>query len=171
VVLYAPPAIPQFAAGYPYLPSDFNNLVQAPLAFLTTGIFFRAEQHTAQPITATTFTVVAYDTITEDPYSGWNATFSRWLAPYTGWYQITVDDNITSTPDILAGVFITGTTRYDLAQQQPGLGAGGVSASVILPLVGGTDYVQSRVWVNPGATLDTNTPGRYSSMEISYVSQ
>jgi hypothetical protein len=168
--LYAPPPAPAFPAGAGELPAGMNSLVQAPLGFCTQGIFFRAEQHTAQTVSATTFTIVTYDTIPEDPYSGWNATSHRWLAPYTGWYEITLGNNVTAAVDIAACVLVTGTTRTFLAQQQAGFGAGGANGSIILPLIGTEDYVQGQIWTNPGATLDTNT-GRYSSLEIAFVSQ
>ncbi len=118
-----------------------------------------------------TFTTVTFDTVTEDPYSGWNASTHEWMAPYTGWYEVIVGDNVTTAVDVQANVRVSGVTQYAVAQQQGALNANGVGGPIIVMLVGGEDTVASRIWVSPGATLDTATAGRYTSMEISFVSQ
>jgi hypothetical protein len=169
----APAPVPVFEAGYGPVPADFNTRIQASLGFATAGIFFRAEQHAAQAIPATTFTTITYDTTPEDPYSGWNATSHEWVAPWTGLYEITITTNIvTGAPVPECVLLVTGVTRYEISQG-PGnsLGASGCCGTLIVPLVGGTDYVQGQCWMSAAATLDTATPGRYSSMEITLVSQ
>ena len=43
---------------------------------------------------------------------------------------------------------------------------GGAGCSVIVPMIGGTDYVQCEAWSSTSATTDVATPGLYSFCEI-----
>jgi hypothetical protein len=167
----SPPAVPQFATGYGYLPSDFDNLIQVPLTFLTTGIIFRAEQHAGQALTGGSNTVIQYNTILEDPYAGWSATAYTYTVPYTGWYEITVTGTMTVTGTPIEVLIKTPESTisggaHPVLASYPGM----ASCSQTLPLTGGEDTVQGVTLVS--TSTNTNTVnGRYSTIEISFVSQ
>jgi hypothetical protein len=172
MTLYAPPAVPVFATGYDYQPAGLDALIQAPLGFQSQGIVFRAEQHTGQPFAGGgTWTTVGYDTVLEDPYSGWDGT-SKWTAPYTGWYEITVTNVITTLNAVIeAAVLQSGATRYELSCEAVAFALpGGTCGAVTLPMTGGADYVQGQIFSTAAGTFNT-VDGRYSSIEITFVSQ
>lgn len=165
------PAIPVFPAGYGPLPSDFDTWVQDSLGFCTTGIVFRAEMHGSQSLPGGSNTPVQYDTIAEDPYSGWNASTFRWTAPWTGWYEVTVTATITAQTNVMAA--LVGTPQSLLKGSLIGVQAilfGGVTASQMVPLVGGSDYVYGSTFVQTTATTNT-VNGRYSTIEIGWAGQ
>lgn len=169
-----PPDIPVFPAGYAPLGTDMDNWVQTPFTFLTTGIMFRAERAASQSISATTFTVVQYDTVLEDPYGGWNSGSHEWVAPADGWYEITVTSMVSAVNGVLIGaIAITGTNPTYESTEIPIFTSafGGGSAQALVYLVGGVDNVQGSVWCSVAATTPTTNEGRFPSMQISYVSQ
>lgn len=172
MALYPPPAVPQFPAGYAPQPSDMNGWVQSTFGFLTNNIIFRAEQHTAQALTAATTEVVQYNTILEDPFTGWVGSPSYyWLAPYSGWYEITATTEVsTSSVSVGAMIEITGNITYEVALLPTPAFPGGCSGSYTVYLAGGSDYVQGIAYSSGTATLNS-TAGRYSALEISFVSE
>lgn len=177
MTLYPPPLVPVFPAGYGPTPTDMNNWIQSTLGFQTTGIVFRAEQHTAQTTGTATFTVVNYDTIVEDPYGGWSASSTgnqpahSWLAPYTGYYEVTITGCIATISTILeSAVLQDGSVLWELDESPVGTFFGGGCGHVVMSLDGGVDYIQGQIWTNTSTTMQS-TLGRYSSIEISYVSQ
>jgi hypothetical protein len=174
MTVYSSPAtIPAFPAGYAPGPSDFDGWVQDNLGFLTGQVVFRAERHAAQSIAATTWTVIQYDTIQEDPYAGWDGTtgFMYWTAPFTGWYEINVTAQVsTSSISIAGGVFVTAALRYQTATLPTPAFPGGVTASFTVNMAGGSDYVQGQLYTSGASTLNA-TAGRYSAMEIIFLSQ
>jgi hypothetical protein len=169
----SPPVVPVFAAGYPYLPSDFDNLIQAPLIFQTTGCIFRASRTSTQSFSSGN-NIVEYNTILEDPYSGWNATDYYWLAPFTGWYSITVVSSAISgtgiewmTANIITPEFyFTGCQSPGVNDDYPVI----ASATAILPLIGGTDWIKGGIYVSASTSAPT-TDDRQNTMEITFVSQ
>jgi hypothetical protein len=170
------PAIPAFPAGYGPAPGDFDTWVQAPLTWLTYGTVFRAELENGQPVTAGTYTVIQWDTILEDPYAGWNGSSFSWLAPLTGWYEITVTVQYSVTSaQVAAAVRLSGvySATYQLSEYTAGGAAGmwgGTSGAIVLPMVAGTDFIQGIAWAGNSTTLRSSN-GSYSSIEITYVSQ
>jgi hypothetical protein len=168
-----PAEIPVFPAGYAPSATDFDGWVQAPFAFLTSLIVFRAEQHTAQAISANTHTTITYDTVLEDPYAGWSATNHRWTAPFTGWYSITVTAE-TATPsgtmDLAAAISISGIVRYQLSSTVVSTHAAGDCVAFTAAMVGGSDYAAGEVWASLATTLNS-TAGKYSALEIIFVSE
>jgi hypothetical protein len=170
-VTYPPPPVPDFPAGYGPYATDFDSWVQAPFGFLTNNVVFRAERHASQTLTASTNVTIEYDTILEDPFGGWNATSYWWLAPYTGWYLVT----LTATCSVVSGIIeaLIGTPetlqRGSLTSMNSSV-FGGASASQVVPLTGGYDYVYGCTNVNASTTTNT-VDGRYSTMEITYVSE
>jgi hypothetical protein len=169
---YSPPAVPQFPAGFGPLPANFDAWVQAPFGFLTDLVVFRAERHASQSISATTYTPIQYDTILEDPFAGWAATVANaWTAPFTGWYEICVTAQVSTSSVVMsAGAQITGSVVYRLDQLSTPTMPGGVTTSYTSAMVGGSDYVQGIAWTSIAAALSA-TAGRYSSVEITFLSE
>jgi len=178
VTLYAPPAIPAFPAGFGALPATMDSLIQAPLGFLATSIVFRAHQATTQSLTSGTFVTIKYDTIDEDPYGGWSATATgsqsahSWLAPYTGWYVLEMTYNYTPTSPATwsgAGFLQDATALYQFGAQ---LSYGGDGGAYILPLIGGTDYIEFQAQINlAGLSTAVGSAGVQPSAEVSFISQ
>jgi hypothetical protein len=168
---YSPPAVPQFPAGFAPLPANFNAWVQAPFGFLTDLVVFRAERHASQAISATTYTPIQFDTIQEDPFTGWSAGSFAWTAPFTGWYEICVTAQVSTSSVVMsAGAEISGSVNYRLDQLSTPTMPGGVTISYTSAMVGGSDYVQGIVWTSIAAVLNT-TAGRYSAMEVTFLSE
>jgi hypothetical protein len=167
---YSPPLIPAFPAGYGPLPADMDNWVQSTLGFCTNLVAFRAERHATQALSAG-YNTIEFDTILEDPWGGWYPAGYWWLAPFTGWYEITVTGVVsTSSIDIAPSVLTDGTYRYQTAMVATPAFPGGTSAHYTLALTGGNDYVQANAWVSATSSL-SSTAGLYSSMEILYISE
>jgi hypothetical protein len=167
---YAPPTIPAFPAGYGPLPADMDGWIQSTLGFCTNLVVFRAERHAAEACTAG-FNTIEFDTVLEDPFSGWSTSTYSWLAPYTGWYEITVTAIVsTSSIDVGPSVLVDGTYRYQTAMVGTPAFPGGASAHYTVALTGSNDYVQGSTYTSATASLSA-TAGLYSSMEIVYISE
>jgi hypothetical protein len=165
---YPPPGVPVFPAGFGPSPTDFDNWVQATLGFCTNNVLFRAEQHTAQAISGTTFTPVAYDTILEDPTSSWNSGTNRWVVPYTGWYNVTVTNIVPATGvGLVAAVGVTGNSTQVACTSVSTNNTGGTSGALTTSRVASLDYIQGIVWASGAVTLNS-TAGLYSTIEITY---
>lgn len=180
----SPPQIPVFAAGYPYLPSGMDSLITAPLSFQAAGVLFRAEQQTQQDFfTLNTQYVIKYGTVLEDPYSSYDAANFRWLAPFTGIYEISVfcsvatiscslQASVAINGSIDGNFAITGATFYTTTSAQlSSLTLGGGTGFARVPLVGGVDWIQGAAQSNTSATVTDVTAGRRPGMEIAYISQ
>ena len=176
---YPPPPLPAFLAGYTPQQADFGNWVQNSFGYITGQIMFRAQQAVAQSISATTFTAVTFDTVLEDNFSGWTTvpvtypSFTQpaysWLAPYTGWFRVTFRFTCTSSVKWLdAAVSVSGASPGEEAGGvlTPLAQPGGAGCSVIVPLIGGTDYIQCLAWSSTSATTIVANPGVYSYAEI-----
>jgi hypothetical protein len=168
---YPPPPVPLFPAGYGPYPADFDGWVQSPFGFLTQDVVFRAERHASQTLTSSANTTIDYDTVLEDPFSGWSGSSFRWTAPFTGWYLVTVTATCSTATGVIAA--LTGTTetlqRGNLQSMNSSL-FGGATAAQIVPLAGGSDYVYGSTFVNVSTTTNT-VNGRYSTIEITFVSE
>lgn len=170
-------SIPVFPAGYAPQQSDFTTWIQDTLGFLTDGVVFRGRQTSTQSLTSGVNTVLALQAIDEDPYSGWHPIGSgdvpqyAWLAPYTGLYRISVTCGFAAADNwCMPGFVITGTqviigelgSNIDLP--------GGGSASAMIPMTGGSDWVQATMFT--AVTQNTViTAGSEPSVEITLVSQ
>lgn len=184
MTLQSPPPVPVFPAGYGPVTGDFTGWVQNPFSFLTGGVVFRGHQQVSggQALTGGSYTIISYDTIDEDPYSGWSAAgtgsqpANSWLAPYTGSYEITVWTSIMPQAVwVGSGVLVSGGVVAGVLTGQAVFGStAGVSgscATFTAQLTGGADYIQGACTVAANATTGTTAPGRYPSMEITYVSE
>jgi hypothetical protein len=175
-VSYPPPSVPVFAAGSAPTPVVMEALIQAPLGFLTGGITFRAHQATSQSLTAAGYTLLHYDTVDEDPYGGWSSVATSaqpawsWLAPYTGWYDLTFGFSFTPvTASTWAGVqvLVSGNAATALGE---GTSYGGASGSYVIGMAGGVDYVQFEAYVAAsGLSTSVASAGVWSTAEITYT--
>lgn len=165
------PTEPVFPAGYPPVTSDFTGWVTDSLGFCTTGVVFRAEQTTAQSFSASTETVVTFNSVLEDPYGGWLAGSNAWLAPVSGWFAITSTIVIASNSGTLTNtIFLDGTTEYAAsAVQTPSTVPGGSCATFWLPMIAGTDFVQILLFMTSAGNTDAGQ-GQRSTLEIEFVS-
>jgi hypothetical protein len=170
-------AIPAIPAGCQPAAADFDAWVQAPLTFLTTRVVFRAEYHGTKSIPALTATLIPFDTILEDPYSGWNATTFAWTCPSgcSGWYEVTLTvftTNPGATTDQLCPLVYASGTEYMQTAAVWGVDGHdtGSSGSVILPLEGTFDYVQGYAF-STVAVSTTATAGQYCTIEIAWISE
>jgi hypothetical protein len=178
VATFPDAVIPFFPAGYQPQQSDFTTWWYDNAAFLQNRVVFRARQAT----TATTLpasgaaTVIGYDAIDEDPYSGWTGTPTfAWMPPagYSGWYQVTttlftaiVGAAVDLRPSVL------GSYAYTLATVQGATTHGnGAEGTFTVYLIGGQDTVQGGgAQLNAGASLLTSlTAGQQSSLEITWL--
>ena len=171
---YAPPVIPVFPAGYSPQQSDFTAWIQESTGYLTAGIVFRAEQTVAQSLTAATYANMAFGQVSEDPFSGWSATATAnqpansWLAPYTGWFRVTFRYTVGATSAWLdAALSLTG--GFPLTENEsvlvPAAYPGGAGLSLVVAMIGGTDYLQFQARSSSSATTSTAV-GLRASVEI-----
>lgn len=165
------PSPPVFPAGYGPVTSDFTGWVTNSLGFCTRGVMLRAEQQTTQAIAANTQTIVSFDTVLEDPYGGWNAGSNSWLAPVSGWFEVTCTLVTASASGTLTNtVFVDSATQYAAsAVSVPSTNPGGACSSFWVPLIAGTDFVQIRLNMTAATTTDSGN-GQRSTLEISFVS-
>jgi hypothetical protein len=154
-----------------------------PAAFFQNRVVFRAVQQT----TATTLpssgaiTTIAYDDILEDPYSGWNATTHEWLAPVSGWYQVTTTVYVAApgSLEIALYSYIGGSVSSNAysgipltSTCMPSSTPGAAEGIFWVYLIGGTDSVWGAAAIkNASASHATDlTAGQQSSMEIIWKS-
>lgn len=173
MTLPAPPAIPSFATGFTdTTPAYFDGLVQAPLSFLAGQVVFRAHQTSGQALT-TSFEFITYDTVDEDPYSGWSGSAFAWTPPYTGWYSVTTTCSVsTASVSLRVAVGQTGTLLYEgTGALLAGAVLGEGSAAAVVLLAGGTDFITGQALASGACSTDTSSPGRFPSLEITYYAQ
>ena len=170
MTLYSPPSIPVFPAGFSPQAPDMDNWIQDSFGFLTAQVVFRAEQHTTQTLNG--FTPISYDTILEDPWSGWNASSFVWLAPFSGWYEVTLGHSIATATVITEAVPEISGITYEMSEVTcTSSTEGGTSSSLLASMVGGIDYVQGVAWTSASVSIDVSAPGRYPWLECTFISQ
>jgi hypothetical protein len=165
--LTATPLLPDYPAGSSPQQGDMNTLVTAPLSFVQQRTVFRATQLNTQTVIASgspgTVCVVAFDTILEDPYQGWNTSTSQWTVPFTGWYQVTTTTSV--------GTCALNTILYKTAfggAVMPTTGGGILTSMVWEFRVGGAGVIQSGAQVFSTSNVSTsNSPG--STLEIIWL--
>jgi hypothetical protein len=171
-VAYPPPSLPVFAAGYPVLPSTFDNWIQDTLGFFAQTPVFRCEQINSQTLNNGTPTSIHFDTIYEDPTSSWNYGSYYWTAPWTGWYEVTFTFGYTLGTFTFANAYISVTGGNPTIQLGGCPSRTGTSAAYIVQMIGGVDTITFQAIVSTsglstvsGASLGTNP-----SAEITWVS-
>jgi hypothetical protein len=170
----AAPVLPVFPAGWSPSQQDFTTWIRRSFRALTGRVVFRAQQTGSQSLTGGVFTPVAFGGVLEDPYGGWSATATAaqaaysWLAPWTGYYQVTFGwSSAAGAGWADTAVAVTGGTPQVVsgAGAPASLGGGG-SGQVIVPMIGGADYLQFLAQPASTVTNDTSTAGRYPWVEI-----
>jgi hypothetical protein len=161
---YAPPIIPAFTAGYTPLPADFTQWVRRSLGYCTNKIAFRAQATVGQSLSAATWAALVFGSVLEDPFGGWSATATgsqaaaSWLAPYTGWFRVTWRYCVSAVSAFLdAGIGVSGVNPTYEAEgcTVPASLPGGAGGSVVVPMIGGADYVQALARSSVNATTAT----------------
>jgi hypothetical protein len=181
LLLPPPPGGPQFEAGSkPHgnlATQDLDILIQQPLAFLTAGIFARVHQATAQTLTDAADNVIHYDTVDEDPYSGWSGSPNwRWAVPAgcSGWYHVRVGCSLATVPantELRPEVTVNGINQFSLQDPVSPSAPMLVTGSAYVYLFGGVDYVQGTVHLTAGSNEPTSvTAGLQPMLELSWVS-
>lgn len=175
------PAPPQIPAGYAPFQADMNAWITAPFTFLATKAMFRGQLQGSQALTANANTLAKLDTVSEDPYGGWSATATgsqaawSWLCPpgCSGWYEITLTAMTASqgvATSAVGGVLYVDGAEYQRASMSPGVNGNtsGSAGPVLVPLLGGVDYVQFYIYSLEGVNTPA-TAGRYPSMEVAWI--
>lgn len=173
------PQIPIFPAGYKPANTDFDQWVQAPNTFLTSGkTLFRAELTTPLIMTGSVSEVIPFDSILEDPYAGWQSGPSQWLCPagYPGMYAVSVTVSCAPSPSqpvITAQVGLDGSasvSTVDRAWVPPGGVPGIASGSSQVRLYGGLDSVQGLALCAGSSGTTVSTAGQRCRMSIAWIS-
>ncbi len=179
------PSVPDFLAGSGPQQSDMQSLWVNPAAFFQQRVIFRASQTAGVTNLpgAGTYTTIAYDTILEDPYSGWSSGAHNWTAPagYSGWYQATCTVFVQAPGASGVGLKIqylvasagTGTlTCTILPSAAPGAG----EATWYFYLFGGQDAVSVQAGVQNasgilgGVNTSDSPAGQVSTFELCWIS-
>lgn len=172
------PVIPYFPAGFRPLNSDFDNWIQAPLAFLTSKVVFRAELSSALSLTSGANTLITFNSVLEDPFSGWNSSAHQWLCPagYSGLYSVTLTISCAanaSGPVIQAIIGVNSAAQlYSVDKTQvptatvPGLASG----SQPVQLFGGSDSVQGYAHASLATGAVVTTAGQRCQLTIEWTS-
>jgi hypothetical protein len=174
-----PLTIPVFDAGYPPQPADFNNWIQVPFTFLTQKTVFRASlNNNAINLPTGQNTLIPFDTILEDPWSGWDVATSSWTCPAgkSGTYLVSVTgaaqgvSDPTATLQPLAG--LNGTPIWTVNNTwAPSNQIAVASGSMPVQLYAGQDQVSG--WLFWNASKDGQVSclgGRRCTIEITWQS-
>lgn len=169
---------PEFIAGYAPLPSDFDSMIQAPFAFLTSKVVFRAELSNALTWTNGSNVTVPYNVIDEDPFSGWSASSHTWTCPagMSGTYALSVTLSCAASADLTtslrAGVNLNGgAVRIVSAAQTSGTFASLASGTASMQLFGGQDQVSVYgLYTSSGNGSAVTTAGQRCTFEVNWIS-
>jgi hypothetical protein len=173
--------VPVFPAGYAPDDTDFDTWIQSNFSFLTEGVVFRARRVAAQALAGPPGgnTLIEFDTIDEDPYSGWSATATSvqpawsWLAPVTGLYQVTFTFAVTAAVNNTeAEVWVSGNrVRVSTAVCGTTGGGAGTGGMATVPMAAGQDYVQATADLSTTGESTLTGAGSQPSIEIALASQ
>jgi hypothetical protein len=175
--------VPVFAAGYDPQQADFTTWWQQPALFFQYGIVARVSQtlSTTTLPSSGNVTTIGFDTVLEDPYSGFNSTTAAWTPPmgYSGWYQVTLTV-FTSAPVanlVTLQPQLGGASTYARLQAIEGSSStsrpAGCSAAFGVYLFGGASSVNGQCrLLNASVNSTTGTvAGVNSTMEITWLTQ
>ena len=170
------PVAPSFIAGSGPTATPFNGQVQAPFTFLTSKVMFRAQRNAAQALTSGVNNLIAFDTILEDPYGGWNSGTSTWTCPAgcSGWYELSMSAWMNSagnnTTVIAAVAALNGVIQQDMTSEWAVNGhAGGTSGMLAVSLYGGQDTVGGYIFTTAAVSTPTAT-GQAPTFELCWIS-
>ena len=165
--------VPSFPAGYGPVPTDFDSWVQAPLAALTSRVVFRAAKTNSQTLAAGNNTI-QFNSIIEDPFSGWNATTYTWTPPaaWSGTYIVRAGIVTGGTAGGRIGVLIglNGSALYtlDTTWTSPSI-ANAACGEAPVQLVGGQDQVSILGYSTVGVNVGTPA-GEQCTVEVTWYS-
>lgn len=170
------PPVPQIPAGYGPVQADFTLWVTTPMTYLAQPAVFRAHRAAAQAITSGAYNILAFDTVDEDPYGGWNSSTHLWTCPTgcAGWYEASLNGFTASqgsgsgNQNVVALALNGSIWSVGPNDWAPSSAPGGTSGSVQVPLVPG-DTVQVWVFVQVSVSTPT-TAGELPSIELAWVS-
>jgi hypothetical protein len=179
VVTGVQPQIPAFLAGDQPAPADFNNWIQTPFAWVTSKVVFRAELSAATTWTQGVNTLIPYNSVLEDPFSGWNSGTFSWTPPMqaTGTYEASITASAAAAVDgttaLRTVLYLNGSPLYNMStaqasQSQPCLTGG----SAPLQLYGGQDSISAYAFWNTtgGNGSAITTAGQRCTIEITWLS-
>lgn len=173
------PQIPLFIAGAQPAPSDFNSWIQAPFAWLTSKVVFRAELSAATTWIQGANTLIPYNSILEDPFSGWNPGTFSWTPPAqgTGTYEVSITASAAAASDattaLRAVLYLNGSALYTMSTTQASQSQSCLTGgSAPLQLYGGQDSVSAYAFWNTtgGNGSAVTTAGQRSTLEITWLS-
>ena len=178
MVTFNPPAVPNFPAGYGPTQMDFYGWWYQTASFLQNRVVLRA----SQAVSATSLpdsgaaTTIEFDTIAEDPYSGWDGSTFLWTPPagYSGWYQATLTvRTATVATDVDVRALLAGTYNFNLSTVMGSTNGAGAEGTFIVYLVGGQDTIGGAAeLLNSGSAVDTGlAAGGQSTFELVFISQ
>jgi hypothetical protein len=162
--------------------ADFDLWVTHPFSFLYQPANFSAKRAATQTLPGGSFALLQYDTVLEDPYSGWSSVSTgsqpaySWLCPAGagGWYEASLTLQCASqgsgtTNQLLAAVALNGSLwQYGSDDWAVASAPSGCSGPVQVPMLPG-DYVQAWVFVTTAVSTST-TAGELPSVELTWVS-
>jgi hypothetical protein len=168
------PMTPAFEAGYGPLPADFDGWVQTPLSDLTGKVVFRAERTGSLSLSTNTPALVTFDSILEDPYSGWSAGSGSWTAPWSGWYAIRFTASaVNVSSGELRPMFIVAGTQDWVGGSSWTNASGLALACVDVPIafIGGQDAATFRIYcaAAAGSFNVATTAGQRCQGEIMWI--
>jgi hypothetical protein len=137
------------------------------------GPAFRANTVTAQTITNSTFTKVAYNVEEFDTNLNYDPTTNyRFTPTVAGYYQINANVSVGggSVGYVQCAIYKNGN-GYTVGSSVPNNSSVGgmVTASTVLFLNGSTDYVEFYVWQNQGASINLQTAAGCNTFSGSMV--
>lgn len=140
-----PPAIPTFYAGQDSVTQ--LNVMRDALSFMLAKVAFRARRAATGTVTKGGHTLVPWDTIDEDPYSGWAAgspTIYTVQAP--GWYLCVGTVSLAGTGAnntiLIPAIGINGGSQTG----QPSGGPGWEGPEIFIPTGASDPKVATGVW-------------------------
>lgn len=178
MVLPTDPQTPIFPAGYGPLPADFDGWVQTPLSFLTGKVVFRGELSTATTWTNSANTLIPFNTIDEDPYSGWSSGSHSWTCPAgcSGTYVVTMTvsaaPSADTTTSMRAVVDLNSNSLWTIAEGQTSSSQNNLTCgSVPVQLYGGQDVLTFfTFWTSSANGAAVTTSGQRTTAEVTWFS-
>jgi len=137
------------------------------------GPAFRANTVTAQTITTSTFTKIAYNVEEFDTNNCYDPTTNyRFTPTIAGYYQVNANVSIGggSVGYVQCAIYKNGVT-YTSGSAVPNNGTVGgmVTASCVLYLNGSTDYVEFYVWQNQGSSINLQVANGFNTFSAAMV--
>jgi hypothetical protein len=173
------PSIPVLTAGSGPQQSAFQAWWTTASTFLVNRVVARVTQQssTTSIPSSGSAVVLTFDTVIEDPYSGWSASTHSWTPPagLSGWYQITLRAGVTGAASNTALALQVNTSYEDYANLtcQPLAGGACPACAVFyVYLTGAQDGVAGAAAIkNSSSSLSTvTTTGLFPAMEIMWIS-